>query len=230
MQKRRNGGKARRHAAGGKRWLVALRRRFAPWCFAGFAAVAGCQHNQPATNKSAATSSDPLLGGAAPAPAQRAAALNGSTPQNLPPPPPAGTSLTSNAALAAGNSGNAVLDPTHDLRISDSARAPGASPTPANGNWSGAALQRPEPVGASPPSTLTASASPQFGGVDDALAQLQNRGVNYLRLEHVEADLWQLTCSVPNRQSPTVSTTYDAKGRTAVEVIRTVLNRIDQAR
>lgn len=229
MQKHRGDGKARRRAAGTTRWLAALRLRCVPLCLAGLVAVGGCKHNPPAQTKSS-TSSDPLLGSATPPAAPRPAGASANA-QGVAPPPPVPASLTSTAALASGNASTAALDPTHDLRISDAGRGPAAAQTTGSSAWSsGAALQRPEPITPTTAPNASPAGGQQAGGVDDALAQLQSRGVNYLRLERVDQDQWQLNCSVPNRQSPSVSTTYEAKGRSALDVIRTVLSRIDQSR
>jgi hypothetical protein len=178
---------------------------------------------------------DPLTGGP---PIPPPASTPGPRPAERPaeamlPPLPAPYSATSPAALTVG--GPQPADP---------AQPRGAAPAVAEGPWkapqAGAVLRQPEPADDSPsrlspvpvptPSfTLTAGA----GG--DTYEQLQDllaaRGVTWQRLETWgESGDWKFSCSIPNRQNPSIHRHYEARapGGRGLPAMRAVLEQIDR--
>lgn len=238
MQKRRNDEQARKPAAACGRWFAALSHRCLPLYLVGLAAV-GCQHSPP---QASAPKNDPLLGNSGsvpPAPAPLTSNAKGS--QAALPPPPTPSSPTSNAALASGKAASATLDPANDLRINDTAKSSsGRDAGPSS--WSGTTLQKPEAIPAanarssnSPASDMPAPPAqmlPRQGlTLDQAVAELEARGATFLRLDYSrDQQEWQINCSVPNPQNPSVSRTYTYKARTSLEAVRAVLTQLDKDR
>ena len=178
---------------------------------------------------------DPLFGGVKPQPGLTGAA------NNPVPPLPGPTTTGSTAALASVNP--RPLDGSHDLRIPDSGFAPAVG-----GQGSGTQLQ--QPVMGTPTTatfapvsrqgqTVTAPGSPGFSpvasptgssnlGYEEAQARLKSLGVQWQRLETWgEQGDWKFTCSIPNRQNPYISRTYEAEAHDPLSALHGVLEQIE---
>jgi hypothetical protein len=175
------------------------------------------------------TAGDPLYGPTPPppTPARMAAQATGAaTPL---PPLPAPNSSTSPAALAAGRL--QPLDATHDLRIgkpaSDGWRGQGAQ--------AGVLLRQPEAVGETPSrptvppaGKVTLTAATRNLSVEQILAQLTTRGVQFYRLETGDNGAYTFHCSIPDRQNPNIQHRYEARGHEPVAAMRAVLEQIER--
>ena len=124
-----------------------------------------------------------------------------------PPPgsPVAGTptSKTSNAALA-GTSGG--LPSTPPVTITPASAVSGTK------------------TGAWPPASAPGARPLTY---DQAQAVLAGRGVQWQRLEAVGSE-WKFTCSLPSRQDPARSRTYEGRAATYLAAIQAVLEQMDQ--
>jgi hypothetical protein len=220
MQTRRGSAGTRK----AQRRPAARRRRAWAWTVSGLLALGGCAGGHKLTD-------DPLLGGARARPPASTPLAASAVP---PPRPAASGSLTSNAALAAG--APRPLDPSNDLRISDPPRSPDSRYGQGQPTWTGATLQRPEPV-ANPPMVRATPApvptAPPVRGLrlasfEQALDQLKARGVTWYDLktwgDHGDC---KFTCSIPNRQNPYISRNYEAQARSYLEAMQAVLDKID---
>jgi hypothetical protein len=60
-------------------------------------------------------------------------------------------------------------------------------------------------------------------------AQLVARGITWQRLERVEAE-WRFSCSIPSRQNPNLSRTYEAHSHddSGLAAVRAALDQIDK--
>lgn len=171
---------------------------------------------------------DPLLGGT-PVPRRPPGATpTGGTPakQAGVPPMPAPHSSTSTAALAGG-----VFQPL-DARPELRAGAPA-------GAWRapGATLQGPESAGEPPARADTgpaagftlASGTRSSLSYEQAQATLAARGVTWQRLETgTEPGEWKFSCSVPNRQNPSIRRFYEARAHEAVSAMRAVIEQMER--
>jgi hypothetical protein len=203
------------------------RGKFVPAALLLFVLAGGCQGIRK-------NQGDPLFGGVKPQPG-----LTGAANDPLPP-LPGPTTTGSTAALAAVNP--RPLDGSHDLRIPDPAGASSpailAPPVVPNGNTSsGTLLQQPQtgftPVSRQP----TASGAPSVGSTalangnlsyEEAQARLTARGVTWQRLETWgEQGDWRFSCSIPNRQNPYISRTYEAEAHDPLAAIHGVLNQLE---
>jgi hypothetical protein len=147
------------------------------------------------------------------------------------PPAPSGTASTT--ALAQGVS--QPLDSRYNLGMG----TPGE-----NRSWAGlttagnTSLSRPEPVtGLVPPPdrsaarALESTTGSRLRSFEDAQALLRDRGITWQRLESAaDQGGWKFSCSIPNRQNPKVSRTYEAQARTELDAIQAVLDQIDKER
>jgi hypothetical protein len=180
---------------------------------------------------------DPLLGtagvpvtGQAAAPSKAAAAPAGALP-----PLPAPTSLTSNAALTAG--GPRPLEAGHELRIGTGTEHPGGAAWAGQGSQAGPAPGRSDVVaqpvargdGAPATGILLSGGGARVESFDQLQAQLVARGITWQRFECVEGE-WHFSCSVPSRQNPNLSHTYEARSRDpqGLAAIRAALDQIDK--
>jgi len=169
---------------------------------------------------------DPLFGGVKPQPGLTGAA-------NSPVPPlPGPTSTASTAALASVNP--RPLDGSHDLRIPD----PAGSAPAVGGQGVGTQLQQPV-MGA--PATFApvsrqgqavtnpgATAVSANLGYEEAQARLRALGVTWQRLETWgDQGDWKFTCSIPNRQNPYISRTYEAEAHDPLSTLHGVLEQIE---
>ena len=174
---------------------------------------------------------DPLFGGVKPQPGLTGAA-------NTPLPPlPGPTTTASTAALASVNP--RPLDGSHDLRITD----PTNTPTAASGQGFGpSGTQLQQPVMGAPPTPGFAPVSRQGQMVtnpgaiagsaglsyEEAQSRLTARGVNWQRLETWgDQGDWKFTCSIPNKQNPYISRTYEAEAHDPLSAVRGVLDQLD---
>jgi hypothetical protein len=112
--------------------------------------------------------------------------------------------------------------------------------------WSGATLQSPQPVvppapppgfpappAVAPPPAPGANVVPTIpanNGVSYEQAQtvLAAKGVAWQRLESGDQGDWKFTCSVPSKQNPAVSRTYEAHASTSLDAVRAVLDKMDK--
>lgn len=167
---------------------------------------------------------DPLLGNVKPQPGLTGAA-------NISVPPlPGPTTTASTAALASVNP--RPLDGSHDLRIPDAAGQ--------NFGPSGTQLQ--QPVTGTPPNSGFAPVSRQGqpatpGAIsnssnlsyEEAQARLNARGVAWQRLESWgDQGDWKFACSIPNKQNPYISRTYEAEAHDPLSAVHGVLDQIDR--
>lgn len=145
------------------------------------------------------------------------------------PPLTAPSSLTSNAALAAGPA--PTLDPGRDLRISDTPPRP-SSPGGPNPVPSGQPLETPTRATGRPEALLTQTAGPGGGtrllSFEHALTVLNSRGVRWQRLESSGPGDWKFTCSVPNRQNPSFSRTYEGRARDHLSAMQVVIDQMEK--
>jgi hypothetical protein len=173
---------------------------------------------------------DPLFGGVKPQPGLTGAA-------NTPLPPlPGPTTTASTAALASVNP--RPLDGSH-VRIPDSASTPAAASGQGFGP-SGTQLQQPV-TGALPapgfapvsrqgqtvanPGAMAGSSNLSY---EEAQARLTARGVNWQRLETWgDQGDWKFTCSIPNKQNPYISRTYEAEAHDPLSAIHGVLDQLE---
>jgi hypothetical protein len=135
------------------------------------------------------------------------------------------------AALAA-NSSRPPADPRSDLRIGDAASRPPM------------AQLRPPESAAARTGTLTSTVQPGNGtlppapggqppgsnaSLEQAQARLAGRGVRWQRLEMApDQRNWQFSCSIPSRQNPNISRTYEAQGATPANAVQAVLDQLDR--
>ncbi|HEV3259016.1 MAG TPA: hypothetical protein VG013_19245 [Gemmataceae bacterium] len=202
-----------------------------PLSFCLLASLAGCAQD----NRTAAGTGDPILGGGAAASGGRTA-LPPANPPARPPvaPPAAPASLTSNAALAVSTP--ATVDHNQDVRVGSASAATQYSGqyNPAPGG--GAVLHRPEPA-FEPPAQHDSMLKQVFGftgashgaSYEQLKAQLVSRGVTFVRLETWgEHGGWKFTCSIPNRQNPYISRTYEAQAQDDLGAIRAVIAQMDK--
>jgi hypothetical protein len=188
-----------------------------------------------------AIGNDPLLGGPPLRPSNAATPPSTMLAPALPPAAP--NSTLSPAALAAG--APRPIDSGGDLRI-------GSPPSGGNDGWatgnnpassigqpvggSGALLRPPEPLTQPPPrhelAPLSNPGSPRdnrFTIYEQAQEQMKARGVLWQRLEMVaETGEWKYSCSIPNRQNPSLRRTYEARASDSLAAIRAVLEQLDK--
>jgi len=101
-----------------------------------------------------------------------------------------------------------TADPNHGQPgTAGQVSAPGVVPLDANG-------QRNAPA----PATA--------GGLDQALAAIAALQPKWHRLEGSTPGTWRFSCSVPDKQEPTKSRTYEAEGPTALAAVQQVLDQI----
>jgi hypothetical protein len=178
---------------------------------------------------------DPLFGGAPPLPngSKAPPPANQSAAAGPLPALPAPNATASTAALASGPA--APVDGRHDLQIGDS------RPQPPGQTWSGppaagnTVLQPPQPALIP---TASQSVAPAFApastarltSYEQARGQLQARNVAWFRLETGDQGSYKFSCSIPNRQNPNLSRTYEAQGPTELAAIQVVLEQIDKER
>jgi hypothetical protein len=162
---------------------------------------------------------DPLFGGYTPHPGQAAALPAGPLP-----PLPAPSSTASNAALASIPF--RPVDGAHDLRIGSPGNAPAI---PVAGPQSNPQAEF-TPVGPSSPRPgLGNSDGSKLTTYDQAQARLSALGVTWQRLETQGTPAeWQFSCSIPNRQNPSIRRTYQAQGHDSLAAIQAVLEQIDR--
>jgi hypothetical protein len=171
---------------------------------------------------------DPLFGGVKPTPG-----LTGAANTSVPP-LPGPTTTASTAALASVNP--RPLDGSHDLRITDPVGTPGAG---AQGiGPSATQLQQPvmTPTSGFAPVSRQGQLPVNPGGTpatsnltyEETQARLKARGVVWQRLETWgDQGDWKFTCSIPNRQNPYISRTYEADARDPLSALHSVLDQIE---
>jgi hypothetical protein len=169
---------------------------------------------------------DPLFGGVKPQPG-----LTGAANTSVPP-LPGPTATASTAALASVNP--RPLDGSHDLRIPDTTGSTGGGQ-----GFSPSGTQLQQPVIGAPPTQGFAPVSRQgppvahFGAMagssnlsyEAAQARLSALGVAWQRLETFGD--WKFTCSIPNKQNPYISRTYEADAHDPLSAVHGVLDQIE---
>lgn len=171
---------------------------------------------------------DPLLG---PLP-------NGALPSRTASPPPG---VTASNPWNQPNNPPAIPTGSGGLRIPGADNNAGTGTGPAlppirlqqNGSSGFSPANQPNPqpglgLGAAPGAVTAASFN---AGATDSYATLQaemvRKGVIFQRLEMSGANEWRFTCTVADKQNPSLRRNYDHKGRTDIEVMRAVLDEID---
>lgn len=182
---------------------------------------------------------DPLLG---PAPA-------GNLPSRAPSPPPGATASTNWNTPTQPTSPAAMTTGSGGLRIpgadSNGGNASGPALPPIrlqqNGSTGFTPANQPNPQPIQPGSGLGAlpaagatgaitAASFNAGAADNYAslqAELARKGVVFQRLEMTNANEWRFTCTVADKQNPSLRRNFDHRGRTDIEVMRAVLDEID---
>jgi hypothetical protein len=174
---------------------------------------------------------DPLFGGVKPQPGLTGAA-------NSPVPPlPGPTTTASTAALASVNP--RPVDGSHDLRIPDSANgqmtAGGQGFGPSGTQLQPPVMGAPTTPGFAPvsrqgqtvanPGAATGSSNLSY---EAAQARLTSYGVAWQRLETWgDQGDWKFTCSIPNRQNPYISRTYEAEAHDPLAAVHGVLDQLE---
>lgn len=220
-------------------------------------ALAGCA-SMKSGGGSKSTGEDPLLGGISPPPPQATAFAT--NPAVAPPPGAIGSlgrptsgnepltkpTAASPAVLATG--AYPPLAGGQDLRI-------GTPPPAVGGNRVLPKTQTPPGVLAvvtadpnyGQPGTASQATSPGVvpldangqrvgpvplatGGLDHALAAVAALHPKWHRLEGSSPGTWRFSCSVPDKQEPSKSRTYEAEGPTALAAVQQVLDRINRGR
>lgn len=156
------------------------------------------------------------------------------------------TGTPSTAALAVGSA--QPINPASTLRIGQPQPVQPAAPI-ATGGWTGSptpmagtpnqgALLRPPAtptntaagVGAATPIAATAP-QPQAvasGGSDEQLqSELKVRHVQWQRSETTADGKWKFVCSVPNKQNPNITRTYEGVANDRLSAIKAVIEKID---
>jgi hypothetical protein len=140
--------------------------------------------------------------------------------------PVTGGGTASNAALASGGSPKPLPGGT-DLRI-----AGPNTPGTWQGQATGAVLQAPQPAQASaqPVSSVrgVSPAGPRVTSYEQAMALLVAKGVKWRRLETIDQNQSQFSCSIPNPQNPFISRTYEARAASDLEAIQAVIDQISK--
>jgi hypothetical protein len=104
------------------------------------------------------------------------------------------------------------------------------------GGSGGAQLRPPEPIAEpAPRQELTPVSSPgssrdnRITTYEQAQDLIKSHGVVWQRLEMVaETGEWKYSCSIPNRQNPTIRRTYEARASDSLSAIRAVLEQLDK--
>jgi hypothetical protein len=159
---------------------------------------------------------DPLFGGVKPTPGLTGAA------NTAVPPLPGPTTTASTAALASVNP--RPLDGSHDLRITDQV-------APNTTQLQQPIMGSPAAPGFAPVSRQGQISPPANSGnisYEEAQGRLAARGVAWQRLETWgDQGDWKFTCSIPNRQNPYISRTYEADAHDPLSAVRSVLDQIE---
>jgi hypothetical protein len=185
--------------------------------------LAGCSGGaQVADNR------DPLKGNQPPLPVVAKGEIKpvplagGATPYAIQPAP---SSATSTAALASAGTGQ--RNGGQDLRGGAAATATPASTGPVT-------LSAPQVVkDTATPAHLQAiipAGGPGMQSIDQALKELQSRGVQGFRLERLrDTGKWRCICVVPSPEAPAVKQTYDIQDAAdPLSALRAVLEQVEQ--
>ncbi len=78
------------------------------------------------------------------------------------------------------------------------------------------------------PATVPVSSG--VGGLEQALATVNGFNPKWHKLENSGAGIWRFSCSIPDRQEPTKSRTYEAEGTTGLAAVQNVLDHINRDR
>jgi hypothetical protein len=135
------------------------------------------------------------------------------------------------AALAA-NSSRPPADPRSDLRITDaSSRPPLAQlrPPESVAPRTGTLTSTVQPGNTTLPPATAGQPPSSNPSLEQAQARLAGRGVRWQRLELApDQRNWQFSCSIPSRQNPNISRTYEAQGATPANAVQAVLDQLDR--
>lgn len=216
------------------------------WAIIGIVLLAGCSSTKSSGGR---TGADPLFGATAPPiqgtqlagnPAVTVGTLGQPTSNAQPLAQP---TMASNAVLASGaysplsggqdlrigtpppNSGNRILPrsqtPNGVLAVVTAnpdygkprEAVPGVVPLDATGNHAGSG----SPTG-------------HLGGLEQSLNAIATFNPRWHKLENAGAGTWRFSCSIPDRNEPNKSRTYEGEGVTAMSAVQGVLDRINQDR
>jgi hypothetical protein len=139
----------------------------------------------------------------------------------VPPISVTGGGTASTAALASG--APTPLPGGTDLRIGN----PNAGAWQGQAAATGATLQQPQPL-VQPVSSVrgVAPAGPRATSYEQAMALLAAKGVQWRRLETLDQNQTQFSCSIPNPQNRFISRTYEARAANDLAAIQAVLDQI----
>jgi hypothetical protein len=173
------------------------------WLTAILLLLAGCAAQRQARTKAA----DPLFGLGPPTPARPAGTAAAA-------PVPAGS--YSNAALVNGASPTPTFNPVQPVG------------TPAG--WQpGVAPVQPIPPAVPPVVGVPAMPGQRIATYEQAQALLAQYGVQWQRLEAGNGE-WRFSCSIPHRDQPAISRTFEGRALTHLAAIQAVLDQVAQER
>jgi hypothetical protein len=72
--------------------------------------------------------------------------------------------------------------------------------------------------------------SGRVSSFEQAQATLHAHGVKWQRLETWGEQEWKFSCSIPNRQNPYLSRTYEGRAADSLSAVRAVLEQIERER
>jgi hypothetical protein len=215
------------------------------WAIMGLALLAGCQ-----TGKSGVASNpDPLFGQTAPPiqatplagnPAVATGTLGQPTANTQPLAQP---TIASPAVLASG--GYSPLAGGQDLRIGTPPLNAGNRVLPRSQTPPGViaavtadpdygklrdAVSGVVPLDAAGNHAGSSSPTGHLGGLEQTLNAIAAYNPKWHKLENAGAGSWRFSCSIPDRNEPNKSRTYEGEGVTAMAAVQGVLDRIGQDR
>lgn len=215
------------------------------WLIAGLVFFAGCQ----STKSGGRSGGDPLFGATAPPipatplasnPAASAGTLGRPTSNSEPLAQP---SIASPAVLASGS--YSPLPGGQDLRIGAPPPNSGNRILPRNQTPSGVmavitadpnhgrprdAVSGVVPLDAAGNHSGSTSSTGQLGGLEQTLNAIAAFNPKWHKLENAGAGSWRFSCSIPDRNEPSKSRTYEGEGVTAMTAVQGVLDRIGSDR
>ncbi len=157
---------------------------------------------------------------------------------------PAPSSSTSPAALA--NAAVPKLDGDRELRIGPPPSAKLGGPSGDEGGKGRptaeapgkATISKPEPLRAAAdlakaptlqPVTMAGGTTVLVQSVDHGLTILEGRGMKAFRLElQRDTGQWRCTCSLPDRQNPSLKKTYDTQARDRLAALRALIEQVEK--
>ena len=123
----------------------------------------------------------------------------------------------------AGNTGGPSLPPIRLQQNGSAGFTPANQPNP-QPIQPGSGLGAAGATGGVTAASFNAGAADSYASLQ---AELARKGVVFQRLEMTNANEWRFTCTVADKQNPSLRRNFDHRGRTDIEVMRAVLDEID---